>query len=74
MAEQNQNNRQAQEPDLNQIRKNKREKLANLQSEGNDPFVITTYDQTHRDRRWLLLWLSHDGASRCCRSSPFGDR
>ena len=47
MAEQNQNNKQAQEPDLNQIRKNKREKLANLQAAGKDPFQITKYDQTH---------------------------
>ena len=35
-----------QEPDLNQILKNKREKLANLQAAGKDPFVITKYDQT----------------------------
>ena len=34
------------EPDLNQILKNKREKLAALQSAGKDPFVITKYDQT----------------------------
>ncbi len=34
------------EPDLNQILKNKREKLANLQAAGRDPFVITKYDQT----------------------------
>ncbi|MCR4749647.1 MAG: lysine--tRNA ligase [Lachnospiraceae bacterium] len=49
MAEQNQQNnkQQAQEPDLNQIRKNKREKLANLQAAGKDPFQITKYDQTH---------------------------
>ena len=48
MSEQNQqNNAQAQEPDLNQIRKNKREKLANLQAAGKDPFQITKYDQTY---------------------------
>ena len=40
-------NKGAQEPDLNQILKNKREKLANLQAAGKDPFVITKYDQTH---------------------------
>ena len=39
MGENNRN--QAVEPDLNQIRKNKREKLANLQAAGKDPFVIT---------------------------------
>ena len=48
MSEQNQqNNVQANEPDLNQIRKNKREKLANLQAAGKDPFQITKYDQTY---------------------------
>ena len=40
-------NKGAQEPDLNQILKNKREKLANLQAAGKDPFQITKYDQTH---------------------------
>lgn len=36
-----------QEPDLNQLRKVRREKLADLQAKGKDPFVITKYDQTH---------------------------
>ena len=36
-----------QEPDLNQLRKVRREKLADLQANGKDPFVITKYDQTH---------------------------
>lgn len=48
MGNSNAQNNQAQEPDLNQIRKNKREKLANLQAEGKDPFKITKYDvDTH---------------------------
>ena len=42
----NDRNREGQEPDLNQILKNKREKLANLQAAGKDPFLITKYDQT----------------------------
>ncbi len=42
MAEQN--NVQVQEQDLNQLRKVRREKLAELQTSGNDPFVITKYD------------------------------
>ena len=42
MAEQN--NVQVQEQDLNQLRKVRREKLAELQANGNDPFVITKYD------------------------------
>ena len=33
--------------DMNQLLKVRREKLSSLQTEGNDPFVITTYDQTH---------------------------
>ncbi len=37
-----------QEPDLNQLLKVRREKLAELQANGSDPFVITKYDQdTH---------------------------
>ena len=42
MAEQN--NVQVQEPDLNQLRKVRREKLAELQANGQDPFQITKYD------------------------------
>lgn len=34
-----------QEQDVNQLRKVRREKLAALQQEGKDPFVITKYDQ-----------------------------
>ena len=36
-----------QEPDLNQLRKVRREKLAELQNSGKDPFVITKYDVTN---------------------------
>ncbi len=47
MAEQNKNN-QEKVQDLNQLRKVRREKLANLKAEGNDPFQITKYDaDTH---------------------------
>ena len=35
------------EPDINQLRKVRREKLANLQAEGNDPFTIRKFDVTH---------------------------
>ena len=42
MAEQN--NRQ--EPDINQLLKVRREKLAELQANGKDPFIITKYDGT----------------------------
>lgn len=42
------NNNQEKVQDLNQLRKVRREKLANLQAEGKDPFQITKYDvDTH---------------------------
>ena len=44
MAEQNQ--KKQQEPDLNQLLKVRREKLAELQAAGKDPFQITKYDVT----------------------------
>lgn len=47
MAQQQKN---GQEQDLNQLRKVRREKLAELQQNGRDPFVITKYDQTHHSR------------------------
>ena len=48
MAEQKNNQQNnAKEPDLNQLRKVRREKLAELQANGKNPFVITKYDVTH---------------------------
>ena len=47
MAEQVKNTQNAQEPDLNQLLKVRREKLAGLQEAGKDPFQITKYDVTH---------------------------
>ena len=41
------NNNENQTEDINRILEVRREKLAALQSAGKDPFVITTYDQTH---------------------------
>ncbi len=42
--------------DLGQLLKVRREKLANLQSEGRDPFVITKYDQTHHTDDAIRLY------------------
>ena len=50
MAEAQNNNQKTQEQDLNQILKARREKLANLQAAGKDPFVITKYEQTHHSQ------------------------
>ena len=44
MAEQQ---KQAQEQDINQLLKVRREKLQALQESGKDPFEITKYDVTH---------------------------
>ena len=43
MGEQQKN---VQEPDINQLRKVRREKLAELQGSGKNPFEITKYDVT----------------------------
>ena len=44
----NENNRQNEQvQDIGQLMKVRREKLANLQEAGKDPFQITKYDQTH---------------------------
>ena len=40
----------AQDQDLNQLRKVRREKLAELQERGEDPFLITKYDVTHHSQ------------------------
>ena len=40
-------NNQQQTQDINQLRKVRRDKLADLQAAGKDPFVITKYDVTH---------------------------
>lgn len=50
MAETQNKNQQNQEQDLNQILKARRDKLANLQAAGKDPFVITKYEQTHHSQ------------------------
>ena len=49
-AQNNKQQNQNQEQDLNQILKARREKLANLQEAGKDPFVITKYEQTHHSQ------------------------
>lgn len=47
MAEQNKN---AQEQDLNKLLKVRREKLAELQENRKDPFQIVKYDATHHSQ------------------------
>ena len=42
-----QQNNNGQEQDINHLRKVRREKLAELQANGQNPFEITKYDVTH---------------------------
>ena len=61
MAEKNnQNNNQSKPQDLNQLLKVRREKLANLQEAGKDPFQITKYDQTHHTDEVRNLYEAHE--------------
>lgn len=46
----NHNNVNVQEPDLNQLLKVRREKLANLQEAGKNPFIIMKYEATHHSQ------------------------
>ena len=41
--------------DTNQLLKVRREKLADLQANGKDPFQITKFDQTHRSLEVKVL-------------------
>ena len=57
MAKQ-QNN--GQEQDVNQLRKVRRDKLAELQQNGKDPFKITKFDQTHHSLEVKSLYEAHE--------------
>ena len=45
-----QKNQNGQEQDINQLLKVRREKLADLQERGKDPFQITKFDVTHHSQ------------------------
>ena len=49
-----------QEQDLNQLLKVRREKLADLQAAGKDPFQITKYNQTHHSVEVKELYNAHE--------------
>ena len=66
MAEQQNSSQQKQggrkpAQDLNQVLKVRREKLAELQAAGKDPFVITKYDQTSHSREIVEHFEEMDG-------------
>jgi lysyl-tRNA synthetase class 2 len=49
-----------QEQDVNQLRKVRRDKLAELQQNGKDPFKITKFDQTHHSLEVKSLYEAHE--------------
>ena len=51
-----QNNEQPKEQDIGQLLKVRRDKLAELQAAGKDPFVITKYDVTHHTSDCVELY------------------
>lgn len=59
MAEEKQNKAPV-EQDVNQLRKVRREKLSELQQAGEDPFVITKYDQTHHTDEVKSLYEAYE--------------
>ena len=56
MGDKNQNQTQ----DVNQLLQVRREKLANLQQAGKDPFQITKFNQTHHSMEAKKLYESHE--------------
>ena len=46
--------------DTNQLLKVRREKLADLQANGKDPFQITKFDQTHHSLEVKNLYEAHE--------------
>ncbi|MGI6020349.1 MAG: lysine--tRNA ligase, partial [Lachnospiraceae bacterium] len=70
MAENTQQKRNTQEQDLNQVLKVRREKFANLQAEGKDPFQITKYDQTHHSTEVKELYNAHESKLLAGRTLP----
>ena len=51
---------QKQEQDLNQLLKVRRDKLADLQANGKDPFQITKFNQTHHSMEVKNLYEAHE--------------
>lgn len=54
------NQQKTEQQDINQLLKVRREKLADLQANGKDPFRITKYDQTHHTDEVKSLYEAHE--------------
>ena len=73
MAENNTNKQNKggnQEQDINQLLKVRREKLANLQEAGKDPFIITKYDVTHHSDEVKEVYNAHEAELLAGRQTP----
>ncbi|MBO4626541.1 MAG: lysine--tRNA ligase [Lachnospiraceae bacterium] len=76
MADQNRDNRNAAAPaeeDMSELLKIRRQKLADLQAAGKDPFVITKYDQTHHTDEVKALYEAAEAAKLAGRKAPETD-
>ena len=54
------NNANQGQQDVNQLLQVRREKLANLQAAGQDPFQITKYDVTHHTSDVKEVYTAHE--------------
>ena len=61
---------QTQEQDINHLLKVRREKLAELQQNGRDPFQITKFDQTHHSLEVKGLYEAHESEMLKDRQEP----
>ena len=70
MAQGNKNQGNNQEVDVNKLRQVRRDKLAELQAMGKDPFQITKYDQTHHSAEVKDLYYAHEAKILAGRKTP----
>ncbi len=74
MADKNQNqNNQAPQQDVNQLRKVRREKLAAMQEAGRDPFKQTKYDVQQHTDEVKKLYEEHESKKLAGREKPVTD-
>ncbi len=74
MAEQNNENRSVETAeDMSELLKIRRQKLADLQAAGKDPFTITKYDQTHHTDEVKALYEALEAKKLAGRATPNTD-
>lgn len=73
VAENNNQNNQAKQQDLNKLLKVRRDKLADLQAAGKDPFEITKYDVTYHSADVKDAYIAHETELLAGRPAPVVD-